>query len=89
MKIFEISTLLSERVTNVLGQAGIDTDKFGAHSTRAASTSAAVERGVSIATILKTAGWSNESTFAKFYHKSIDSEENFGQVLLDKFVERR
>ena len=64
--------------------AGIDTSIFGAHSTRAASTSAAKAHNVSIATIMTSAGWSSENTFRKFYNKAITStKENFGQKLLD------
>lgn len=64
--------------------AGIDTSTFGAHSTRAASTSAAKDHNVSITTITKFAGWSSESTFRNFYNKAIAStKENFGQKLLD------
>ena len=64
--------------------AGIDTSIFGAHSTRAASTSAAKAHNVSIATIMTFAGWSSENTFRKFYNKAITStKENFGQKLLD------
>ncbi|KAK2571165.1 hypothetical protein P5673_003727, partial [Acropora cervicornis] len=60
--------------------AGIDTSTFGAHSTRAASTSAAKAHNVSITTIMKSAGWSSESTFSKFYNKAIaGAKENFGQ----------
>ena len=64
--------------------AGIDTSTFGAHSTRAASTSAAKANHVSITTIMESAGWSSENTFMKFYNKSITStKQNFGQELLD------
>ena len=63
---------------------GIDTSTFGAHSTRAASTSAAKAHNVSITTIMKSAGWSSESTFRKFYNKATASpKENFGQKGLD------
>jgi len=75
-------------VKTVLGLAGIDTKKFGAHSTRSASTSAAAQKGVSLATILRTAGWSRQNTFSKFYNKAVSNEENFGQVLLDKFLKK-
>ncbi|KAL9978098.1 hypothetical protein ACROYT_G015579 [Oculina patagonica] len=50
----------------VLTNAGIDTNQFGAHSTRSASTSAAKRSGLDMTTIMKAAGWSNASTFALF-----------------------
>ena len=62
--------------------AGIDTGKFTAHSTRAASTSAAAQAGTLIEVIMESAGWSNCGTFAKFYHKPIRVPCNFGSVQL-------
>ena len=54
----------------VLGQAGIDTERFSGHSTRCASTSKAL-LSVSTDVILATAGWTEESTFRKFYNKPV------------------
>ena len=66
---------------NVMAKAGIDTRE--ALSTRAAVTSAAKGKQVPIDTILSTAGWSSESTFARFYDKPIqDTAKNFGHELL-------
>ena len=68
---------------NVMAKAGIDTCVYKAHSTRAAATSAAKGKQVPIDTILSTAGWSSESTFARFYDKSIqDTAKNLGHELL-------
>lgn len=68
---------------NVLREAGIDTTRFAAHSTRAASSSAAKANDIPIDVILSTAGWSNSETFARFYHKPIQvAKDNFGQLLL-------
>ena len=55
----------------VLEEAGIDITVFQAHSTRAASCSKAKNDNVSTDDILKTAGWSNDRTFKKFYDKII------------------
>ena len=65
-----------------LKAAGIDTSIFGAHSTRAASTSAADSHMVPITTIMECAGWSSENTFMKFYRKPIQEKGNFGKELL-------
>ena len=68
---------------NVMAKAGIDTSVYKAHSTRAAVISAAKGKQVPIDTILATAGWSSESTFARFYNKPIqDTAKNFGHELL-------
>ena len=53
-----------------------------AHSTRSASTSAAKANSVSVDTIMKSAGWTHESTFAKYYYKPVVAENNFGMELL-------
>ncbi|GFN81279.1 tyrosine recombinase xerc [Plakobranchus ocellatus] len=55
-------------IKSMLNKAGIDTNVYKAHSTRAAASSAAA-RSIDIAQVLKTAGWSREQTFAKFYNK--------------------
>jgi len=57
-------------VKNILTQAGIDAT-FTAHSTRAVATSTAKARGISLDNIAKTAGWSNVTTFRRFYDKPL------------------
>ena len=44
----------------ILGSAGIDTNLFTAHSIRAASTSKAKVKGLSLENILKRGNWSNK-----------------------------
>ena len=63
---------VSRWVKMVLLKAGID-PSFGPHSTRTASTSKAKlgGGGISLETIMKTAGWSSSSVFAKFYDKPV------------------
>ena len=69
-------------------KAGVDVSEFKAHSFRAASTSAAANKGVPINFILQTAGWANASTFAKFYerHNNIlhpeEMQSHFSQAVL-------
>ena len=67
----------------VLKQAEIDISMFKAHSTRAASTSAAAASNIPLSTIMASAGWSNADTFSKFYNKSVmENEQIFGDALL-------
>ena len=73
---------ISRWVKSVLTDSGIDTLRFKPHSTRAASTSAASNASVSLDDILHTAGWSSESTFAKFYKKPIVKENTFADKVL-------
>ena len=65
-----------------LGLSGIDTEKFTAHSYRAASTLSNTAAGLSLTEILKT-GWSNAQTFVKYYNKPLESV-NYGSKLLER-----
>ena len=65
------STTVARWRKETIAAAGIE--GFSAHSTRAASTSAAASKGLSSAAILQAANWRpNGSTFQRFYHKSIE-----------------
>jgi len=60
----------------IMMKAGIHTS-FKPHSTRrAAATSMANLRGVPMQQIVKTAGWANARTFAKYYNKPITNQCN-------------
>ena len=75
---------VSRWVRTVLKRAGIDTRVFGPGSTRAASTSKAVQQGARIDEVLAAAGWSNETTFSKWYKKPVKRESQFAQKVLKK-----
>lgn len=64
---------VSRWVKSIMLKAGIN-KQFGAHSTRAAATSAARLKGVPLLSIVKKAGWSNARMFEKFYHKSVPEQ---------------
>ena len=67
----------------MLTKAGVDTGKFTAGSVRSAAASKAKAMAVPIASILATAGWSNESTFARFYDRPLTEEgDNFQDAVL-------
>ena len=70
---------------DVLGKAGIDVGIFSAHSTRGASTSAAVVAGVTVADILKAADWHSEFTFRRFYYRPTH-DPSFGRAVLSSFT---
>lgn len=65
----------------IMAAAGVDLTIFSPHSTRSASTSKAATR-LPLATILATAGWSQASTFQKFYNKPVDSSCDFADSIL-------
>ena len=62
---------LARWIKTVMHKAGINTVIYGAHSTKAASTSAAHRKHIDTNKILAAAGWTNETTFSKFYNKTI------------------
>ena len=62
---------ISRWCVTVMKEFGVNVNIFGSHSTRSASTSKCKISGLSFKEIAKSAGWSNEKTFAKFYDKPI------------------
>lgn len=75
-------------IKDTLQQAGIDIQHFSAHSTRAASTSAAFERDVPVESIMKVAGWTRQKTFSKYYCKPVANQKTVSQSVLDKFLDK-
>ena len=76
---------LSRWILNVMKEAGIDTASFSAGSTRSAATSAAKRKGADLETVLKSAGWSRASTFARFYDRPLEKAStslNFADAVL-------
>lgn len=75
------SSTIARWIKSVLVKSGIS--GYGAHSTRSASTSAALEAGLSVKDIMNVADWSNASTFNKFYKKvPVSSDVSFGKTVL-------
>ena len=72
---------LAHWVKDFLKEAGVDTEIFKAHSTIGASTSAALKKGLHVKDILETADWSHESTFKKFYCRSVQGNPFAEKVL--------
>lgn len=75
---------LSHWVKSILKKAGVDTSTFSAYSTKHATVSRAISKGVSIDTIKRVAGWSEKSkTFAQFYNRPIENRnETFALSVL-------
>ncbi|XP_003739438.1 uncharacterized protein LOC100905808 [Galendromus occidentalis] len=60
---------LARWVKTTIHAAGIDATLYTAHSTRAASTTAAHTRGLQLPDILKTAQWTRATTFYNHYYR--------------------
>ena len=67
---------ISMWIRNVMQMSGINLDVYKAHSTRAASVSAAHRAQVPIQEILNKAGWASAQTLAIYYDKRSDSSES-------------
>lgn len=72
---------ISRWLKTILKLAGIN--DFSGYSTRAASSSAANKASISIEAIMEAAGWSNASTFQKYYNKPLKTKADFGCSLLN------
>ena len=72
---------ISRWIKNTLVKAGLDMTIFSPHSTRSAATTKANSGNIPLMTILKTAGWSRDSTFAKYYNKPFISEGVFADAV--------
>ena len=67
------ASTISRWIKSTMRLAGIDIETYKAHSTRSASTSRAVQAGVTTESILKVADWTNVQTFRSFYHREPDT----------------
>ena len=65
---------LSIWIKEIMAKAGIDITKFTPHSFRSASASWAYLMGVSLDSIMRKAGWAQESTFIRHYLKDIAAQ---------------
>ena len=75
---------LARWTLKVLAEAGVNVQKYGSHSTRGASASAAKRLGASLNLIMRQAGWRNAESFGRFYNKELEQEPNIvGQMLLN------
>ena len=75
------SQRIAHWLKEILGKAGVDTSTFKAHSVRGASSTAASEKGVLIEDILRTADWSSDSTFQRFYYRP-SQQNSYAQAVL-------
>ena len=66
------SATIARWLKQVLREAGV-AENFSAHSTRATAVSVAFDKGVPISDIMKTADWSSDSVFKKYYYKPMIS----------------
>jgi hypothetical protein len=80
-----VPSTVANWLKKTMASAGIDVEKYQAHSTRAAATSKAKAAGLSVSEIIDRANWTNAGTFQKFYNRehSIDNL-GFSKVVLSE-----
>ena len=78
------TSTLARWIKTLMCMAGIDISIYKAHSVRSATTSKAEAAGVPLEEILRTAGWSNAKTFAKYYNKPVAKKSEFANKILAK-----
>ena len=75
---------MSRWIKELLRAAGINTNDFGPGSVRAAAVSKADQQGATLDTIMKSAGWTQPSTFTKFYKKTVLPQQDLRDFILPK-----
>ena len=78
-----VPSTIGRWIRMLMEAAGIDTEKFKAHSARGAAASKAAQIGISVEQILTRANWSNAQTFHRFYNKEICSQDNFQERIFN------
>ena len=76
------ASTISRWIKTVMAQSGVDVKNFRPHSTRSASTSAALRKGVPLNTIMEAAGWSSHCTFATYYRRETKADTDYGTAIL-------
>jgi len=69
-------------IHSIMKMAGLDVNAYKPHSVRSAATSKAKANHASLDDIMKAAGWSSATTFAKFYDKQIEDGVTFAESVL-------
>ena len=78
------SSTIGRWLNEVLKTVGVDVSVLTGQSVRSAASSKACAKGATIAEILKCGNWSKESTWQRFYNKSISGEPTKVQEYLLK-----
>ena len=69
-------------IKSFLNDAGVDTSRCSAQSTRGAAASSAAAKGMAVDSILRAAHWSSERVFARFYQRPLP-EPNLAETILE------
>lgn len=73
---------LARWTISALELSGVNTEAYKGHSTRGAAASAAKALGASLNAIMRNASWKDSKSFARHYHKSLESPDTVQNILL-------
>jgi len=76
-----VACSIAKWLRTVMEMAGIDVEKYKAHSTRSAATSKAKQKGLTAHEIMTRANWLRENTFLRYYCRESESQ-GFQQAVL-------
>ena len=74
---------MSHWIKNFMSLAGIDTSQYKSHSTRGTSASYLLSKQFDVKDIMRSAGWSKEETFRRFYNFEQNRAFDYGTAILD------
>ena len=77
------SSTIGRCLKSSLTQAGIDIHVYQAHSIWSASTSKTAG-SLPVDAVMKLAGWSQESTFRKYYDKTVSASNEMNKAVLEQ-----
>ena len=78
-----LASTIAKWVLQLMGGAGVDTNRFKAHSTRGTGTSP-TKGLVPIDMTLASGSWPSPSTFSKFYDKPLSTDQLLGTAIASK-----
>ena len=70
-------------------ESGISEDAFKPYSVRSASSSKVFQAGMAWDRLRKAVGWRRESTFTRYYNKTILPVGAFGETILNAYKGNR
>ena len=70
-----VTSTISGWLKQIMSAAGIDVERYQAHSTRSAASSKAKAMGLSVGEIMERANWKSARTFDRFYNRAGDGRK--------------
>ena len=80
-----LASTIAKWILQVMSGAGVDTNRFKAHSRPTRGTGTSPAKGlVPIDMTLASGSWPSASTFSKFYDKPLSTDQSLGTAIASK-----